>query len=255
MGDLGAFFSSRSEEDQQKTQAAINNAPSERGNRRMEHPGTYVVKVGEFVWFDKKDPTHPIPTPSPEIKISRKNALLLNLSLQVCDKGTNLVPPGASIFHTVTLIPAKGADDKKIENTTRFMKPQMVAFTGKDKIEVNEAWLKENCTIDFTETAGKIEITRHHKMLKQVYATVDFVPDQNNKPKLKVIAINKLMPGDKSVTRKYTDEEMARMSTATSAAVAANAGNISPAEEADATEVKPAATMDTSGIKRTEEEF
>ena len=162
MSDLGAFFSARSAEEEAKTQNALNNAPSERGNRRIEHPGTYVVKVGTFVWYDKKDPTHPIPVPSPEVKLSRKNALLLNVSLQVCDKGTSMVPPGASIFHTITLLPTQGADEKKLDNTFKFMRPQMTALLGHDKININEAWLKENCSIEFEEKAGKIVITKDH---------------------------------------------------------------------------------------------
>lgn len=252
--DLGSFFSTQSQEDQKKTQDRINNAPSERGNRKLEYPGSYVVKVGEFVWWDKKIKEHPIATPSPEVKISRKNALLLNISLQVCDKGTSVVPPGSSIFHTITLLPAKGADEKKFDNTLRFMKPQMTALLGHDKIEITEAWLKENCEIEFEEKQGKAVITKHHKMLKQVYATVDFVPDQNGKAKLKVVKLDKLMPGDKSVTRKYTEEELSKMNTAPTDDVPADI-DISPSEEGE-TKKTTTPHLDTSKVTGvTEEEF
>jgi hypothetical protein len=256
MSDISAFFNQETEDEKRRRDEAFGKAPSERGNRKIEAPGHYVVKTGEFVWFDKKDPTHPIATPSPEVKISRKGALLLNLSLQVCDKGTSQVPPGASIFHTITLSPIKGADEKKLENTYRFMKPQLTALLGNDKFAITEQWLKEFCSIEFEEKAGKIVITKHHKLLKQVYVTVDYVADQNNKPRLKVVQMDKLMPGDKSVTRKLTEEEAARYNTTSEATPTADAGDISPSEEADVTETKPTTHLDTSKITgRTEEDF
>jgi hypothetical protein len=258
MNDLAAYFSQQTAEDEKKRQDALNNAPSERANRRIEFPGRYVVKVGEFVWFDKKDPTHPIATPSPEVKISRKGALLLNISLQVCDKGTNMVAPGSSIFHTITLNPSKGADEKKFENTFKFMKPQMAALLGHDKISITEPWLKENCSIEFEDVNGKIVITKHHKLIKQVYATVDIVADQNNKPKLKVVNIIKLMPGDKSITRKYTEDEEKQMSKTggVSTETPSDPGDISPAEETNSKSSSQAgANIDTSKVMRTEEDF
>jgi hypothetical protein len=254
--NISAFFSQESEQDRKRRDEAFGKAPSERGNRKIEHPGNYVVKAGEFVWYDKRDPTHPIPTPSPEVKISRKGALLLNLSLQVCDKGTNLVPPGASIFHTITLSPVKGADEKKLENTYRFMKPQLTALFGSENIEIKEPWLLENCSIEFEEKAGKIVITKHHKLLKQVYITVDFKADQNNKPRLSVVQMNKLMPGDKSVTRKYTEEELARMNIADVNAPVETEVEVVPDDESSSQEnVSETDTVDTSKLKRTEEDF
>jgi hypothetical protein len=256
MSDISAFFNQETEEEKRRRDEAFGKAPSERGNRKIEYPGHYVVKAGEFVWFDKKDPTHPVATPSPEVKISRKGALLLNLSLQVCDKGTGQVPPGASIFHTITLSPIKGADEKKLENTYRFMKPQLTALLGNDKFSITEQWLKEFCSIEFEERAGKIIITKHHKLLKQVFVTVDYVADQNNKPRLKVVQMDKLMPGDKSTTRKLTEEEAARANVGTETTPAADAGDISPSEEADVTESKPTTHLDTSKITgKTEEDF
>ena len=256
MSDISSFFNQETEEEKRRRDEAFGKAPSERGNRKIECPGHYVVRTGEFVWFDKRDPTHPIATPSPEVKISRKGALLLNLSLQVCDKGTSQVPPGASIFHTITLSPVKGADEKKLENTYRFMKPQLSALLGNDNISITEQWLKDNCSIEFEERAGKIVITKHHKLLKQVYVTIDYVADQNNKPKLKVVQMDKLMPGDKSVTRKLTEEEVVRSNGIPEVTPATDAGDISPSEEADTTETKPAVHMDTSKVTgKTEEDF
>ena len=252
MADLGAFFSAQTEEEKKTIADGVANASSEGRAGKVMFPGTYVMKVNEFTWTDKQ--THET-RKSPDVKITRKGALILDISLEVCDNGTPQVPKGSSIYHSITLLPTKGSDEKKFANTAKFMKPAMAALLGHDKISITEEWLKENCQIEFVNKVGKITITKSHKLIKEVYVKVDIVPDQNSRPKLKVVQLMKLMPGDKSFTRTLTEEEIEQKIVGDDDSQS-DPSEISPSEEADAgSTTKSSGHMDISNVTKTEEDF
>jgi hypothetical protein len=165
--DLGDFFSDISEEEAKKQQEILEGASSSRNEIIDVVPGKYVMDVATIVGKKKDDGSRFI---APSVVITSKNSLMLKLVLKVADKGTKECPSGASIFHNIVLLPAKGADDKKIQNVFNIMKPQIVALTGNDDFSMTQSFIEGDLTIQVDEN-GKV--ISDHNMKEKVFVTVD----------------------------------------------------------------------------------
>lgn len=167
--------------------------------------GTYRVKVKSSK-FHSKDKTEVYEFPSVGYS-TNKGALMLKLMFEVVD-GTESVRKGDTIISQITLLPAPSATDDIFEKVIRFSKPQLFAMTGCDDIRLSDPdWLEQYLTCDFEEKGNRYEITRDHKMTKEVMISVD---DDlyNGKAVLRVTSISPAKSGDHSFSNKLPEGDM-----------------------------------------------
>jgi len=195
---LGNYFADVNEEDARKMGDVLDRTSSqERGEMK---PGKYVMDVLTFAGNEKGDGSRYI---SPHVVISSKaKSLMLNFALKVADEGTRSVPNGTMVLHRIVLAPAAGADQKKVENTFKMMKPQIAALTGVEDLKLTESFIREYFTIDSEfDSSGKLKVLRPHKMLNKVYVTIEEAFNENtNKINLEVKSMRAFKDGDISIT-------------------------------------------------------
>ena len=192
--ELNDFFSAMNEEDQKKSQEILNNTSSVGNEVISVKPGKYIMRVASIVGQKKEGKPRFV---SPSVFITTKKSLMLKLVLEV-DEATDGCPEGASVYHNIVLLPAKGADDKKIKNVFNMMKPQLSALLGTDTFDITKKFIMDNLTISIDE-AGKI--ISDHAMKEKVFVTVDEVFNEyTNQIECKVKNLRSVKPGDKSET-------------------------------------------------------
>lgn len=202
----GAFFN---EENQSRTQEAINAAPSTgQDNESVKVPGTYLMKVKSFVMRKKNEDPKPFPSVIVSSKASTLGDLQLNLCFEVVD-GTEATPAGAGLFYTLTLVKSPEADKTKAENTVKFMKPIICALVGQKNFNFTEAFVTENLTIGYDPTNGKI--TRDHKMKPVMCVVEESVNPNNGRVGCRIKSIRAASLGDKSVSIKVEAQETASL--------------------------------------------
>jgi len=202
---LSGYFSEISEEESKK-RGDILNQTSSTNTRADIKPGKYLMKVNNFAGKKKEDGNQYI---SPNITVTKNKALSLNFALAISDAGTIECPKGTTILHSIIVSPSKDATEEKVANTYKFAKPQIVALIGKEKFEMSQDFISEYLTIDCEVTDdGKLTVIRNHKMLQEVYVTID---EQYNEYTGKIeIVVKEISPkreGLNSITIAKKDED------------------------------------------------
>lgn len=192
--------------------AGLVDQASSTGNNRAEINvcGQYLVQARSFVMDMKEKGLKAIPNLSRSESEKSKGALLLNLSLEVVD-GTEAVPKGATIWHTIYLAQGPNADTEKQRKTVDFMKPQICALTGLEKFTLDQNFVTEYLTVDYDPKTKKV--TRDHKMKKPVMIVVDtYVNPTTGVVKFTVKSLRRANAGDKSVSVKSESNTSAEAS-------------------------------------------
>lgn len=175
---------------------------SSTGNNRVDInvSGQYLVTARSFVMAPKDKPVKPIPNLSISDSGKSKGALTLNLNLEVVD-GTEAVPKGASIWHTIYLVQGPDADKEKQRKTVEFMKPQICALTGLNDFKLDEKFVAEYLSVDYDPATKKI--TRQHKMNQKVMIVVEpYINPNTGQTKFTVKSLRRATATDKSVSVK-----------------------------------------------------
>ena len=200
MNDVDAFFSKHDQKADfnQKIMDGVSGDQSERNEIKV--PGTYVCKVKTATYKKKGEDIFRV---FPRLELSANKGVLQCHMLLEVTKGTEVVPVGATIFYTLTLLQPDDAPAEKIQNTYKFLKPVLVKLTGlnEDEIGVTSRFFKEYCSVDFDSATGKI--LRDHKMNKEVLVVVKEDWDEKSKSmKYNVDGIMKCTSDDKSISVK-----------------------------------------------------
>ena len=240
---LAGYFSDISEEEAAK-RGEILNQTSSTNTRADILPGKYVMSVNNFAGKKKDTGKQYI---SPNISLTSKNSLMLNVALSVCDDGTPQCPKGTSILHGIVVNPTKNATEEKVANTYKFAKPQISSLIGLDKFEMTQEFMREYLTMDYDVTdSGVLTVNRDHKMKSKVYVTIDEEWNEyHSKIEMSVKEIRPAKEGDRSVTIAPKDESENK-EVPTEATLESQMVDESP----DATITPP--TVDTSEIVGTE---
>jgi len=244
-GTIRDHFDSLTEEDRKEIRTTTDQASSEGTPQKIEVPGRYRVKARSFAWRNKDTKEMDM---FPKLTIAKKTkALMLQLSLAVVD-GTDLVSAGSTVFHNIVLTPAKGATKEKVGNTVRLMKPQLVALTGLDSIDVgNIGWVEDHLVTEYKEVDDKFELVKEHKMNQEVMAVIDETLYEG-KSQYQIKSLSKAMPGDKSVSYIVEkSEENSEVVQPTEDAVANNAANEEDAASDMASTVIDVSHMEEDG--------
>jgi len=177
------------------TQQALDNASSYE-KVALAVSGRYRMKVDTFAYVkDGKENKFPDFQRS-----ANKGVLQLVLPLRVVD-GTEQVPKGAMLFHSLNMAPEKGAPKEKLQTMARMAKPTLVALLGHENIQAGPQWLLDNLIPTFDRNEDDMTLKKDHKLKNEVMVVVE---DDwyNNKPKLKVVSVQPAQPGEKSVSNK-----------------------------------------------------
>ena len=130
---------------------------------------------------------------------------MLNIVLEVVD-GTEAVPKGSIVYHSIVLLPGSGASEERIAQVMRFMKPTVMALTGLSKIEISQDFIHENLEIDYD--VDPFIVKKDHKMKENVMVTIEEEYNETmRKQDYKVKSIAAARPGDKSVSKTETPED------------------------------------------------
>jgi len=193
--DVAGFFNDMSEEDREKIKKATDVTSSEGNRSKIDVPGKYRVAVRANAWDDKESG---VMNMLPRLSVSKKKkSLMLQMSLEVVD-GTELVSVGSTIFHNIVLVPSKGADNDKISGTLRLMKPQLVALTGNEDIDVsNLDWVAKHLIAEFKKGDKGYVVSKDHEMKNEVMITVDETIYEG-KTRCQVINLSKAGPAEVS---------------------------------------------------------
>ena len=144
--EVAGFFNEMNEEDRDRIKKATDATSSEGNRQSINVPGKYRVAVRTSAWDDKESGKFNM---LPRLSVSKTKSLMLQMSLEVVD-GTEFVSKGSTIFHNIVLVPSKGATNDKINGTLRLMKPQLVALTGNEDIDVsNLEWVSNHLIAEF----------------------------------------------------------------------------------------------------------
>ena len=243
--DVMGFFNEMSEEDREKIKNETNNANSEGRMPQIDVPGKYRVKVRTAAWDNKDDG---IMNMFPRLTVSKKaKSLMLQVSLEVVD-GTEMVPKGATIFHNIVLVPSKGATNDKISGTLRLMKPQLVALTGNEDIDVsNMEWISKNLIAEFTKDGDNYKVSKMHSMIKEVMITVDETIYEG-KERCEVISLRKAGPAEVSESIKVKNSSDSKSATEDAVAEAEDVVTEDSIADAMADDVLDTAAMSDENI-------
>lgn len=194
------FFAKEKAETLNQIQNEMDSASEELGVGPIGYAGNYLCEVATFAFRDKR--RNNILRPFPELFVSQKGSLNLNISLRVVD-GTQLVPKGSTIYKNITLSPGSvngvTPNNETISNVMKFTRPFLSVLTGLSKIELTKpGWIDDVLLPVFAEEDKKIVLKKDHKMKQKVMVLVDYQPGQDGKTRLTVKRISKAQPTDKS---------------------------------------------------------
>jgi len=243
---LGEYFESASEEEIQKQQAGASSASSQARAQKVGVPGKYLMRAKTTI-FKTTDGDL---VRMPRADTSEKGSVSLVVNLEVVE-GTENTPEHSYISTYITMLPAPGATQEKVDNTYKYSKPILCALLGVKEIKVEKEWMTEHFLFDFTEdTPGKFNITREHKMSQVVMATVEYQV-YNGKEHLRISQVMPARPGDKSVEFNVPE---AGAQQAPAAQSASNAP-VSTEASAPATESTTAPAAADVSIDKSDESF
>ena len=199
---LRNFMDEQTEEEKLRRQKSMDSASSEGGVLPLKISGTYLMEVATFAYREKEKKRMRV---SPEAYISeKKRSLNLNINLRVVD-GTPQVPKGSSIFMNIVLSPAKGADQTKIDNVNRMLKPRLAVLTGEKNVKLSADWFEEWLIPKFEEKDGQFIMVKDHKMKQKVLAVIEDDVYQD-KDVLKVAALLEASENSKSVSNVLNEQ-------------------------------------------------
>lgn len=201
---LRDFIDSQTEEEKKLRQQSMDNASAEGGALPLKVSGTYLMEVATFAYKDKKNNKMRV---SPEVFISdTKKSLNLKINMRVVD-GTPQAPRGSSIFMNLVLSPSKGADQTKIDNVNRMLKPRLAVLTGEKNIKLSAEWLEEWLIAKFEERDGQYQMVKDHKM-KQKFLAIIEDDVYNDKDTLRVASLLEAAENSKSVSNIPDDSSL-----------------------------------------------
>lgn len=215
---------------------AIDNA-SATGERSkaVDVAGSYIMRCKSIVAKKKDGELMVFPRVGLSESTKAAGAMQLHIALEVVE-GTEAVPAGSTLFHTITLSQPAGATPEKVRNTIGYMKPVVCALIGKDSFEFTKEFVVDSLTIEYNEE--NLSITKDHGMKNNVMVVCEEYPKNNGGIGIKVKTVRNVRIGEHSSSIKReasAESELVQMSNT----IAASTGNVTIEKIEDSLDYDP----------------